>query len=259
MRSIWSGALSFGLINIPVKIYSASEERALKFRMLEKHGNCPISYAKICRSTGKEVPYEDIVKGYEYQKGDYVILSDEDFERASPRKTKTIDIVHFIEEEEIPVKFIDKPYFIEPDKKAEKAYVLLREALKRAKKAGIARWVLKNKEHMALIKPDGNILTLIQLRFEDELRSPSDLHIPDKADYSKKELEIALSLIDQLSEHFNAKDYHDTYTEELKKIIDKKAKGKPIKVSEENEPAPTDMKNLMDILQKSLAKAKTTA
>ncbi len=114
MRAIWSGSLSFGLINIPVNIYSASAERALKFRMLEKHGHCPISYAKICRETGKEVSMQEIVKGYEYQKGDFVILSDDDFKKAAPRKTKTIEILNFVNEKEIPVKYIAKPYFIEP-------------------------------------------------------------------------------------------------------------------------------------------------
>ena len=257
MRSIWSGSLSFGLINIPVKIYSASEERALKFRMLEKHGHCPISYAKICRDTGKEVPFKDIVKGYEYEKGDFVILTDEDFEKASPRKTKTIDIIQFVDEAEVPVAFIHKPYFIEPDKKAEKAYVLLCAALKKAKKSGLARWVLKDKEHIALVRPENNALMLIQLRFQDELRKPDELHIPDKAEYTKKELDIALSLIEQLSEHFDAKEYHDTYTEELKKIIARKAKGKPIRLPDEQAPVPTDMRYLMELLKGSLEKAKT--
>lgn len=257
MKAIWSGSLSFGLINIPVKIYSASEDRALKFKLLDKHGHCPISYVKVCKGTNKEVKYEDIVKGYEYEKGDFVILTDEDFKKASPKKTRTLDIVSFTEEKEIAPKYIDKPYFIEPDKKAEKAYVLLREALKRSKKVGIARYVFKDKEHIGLIEPEGNALMLIQIRFEDELRSGTDLHLPDTADYSKKELDIALMLISQLEEHFKASEYHDTYTEELKKVIDKKAKGKPIKVSEEKEPVPSDMSNLMSILKESLEHAKT--
>jgi DNA end-binding protein Ku len=255
MRAIWSGSLSFGLINIPVRIYSASEERALKFRLLDRHGHYPISYAKVRRDSNTEVKYEDIVKGYEYQKGDFVVLTDEDFKKASPRKTKTIDIVNFTEESEIPTPYINKPYFIEPDKKAEKAYVLLREALRRANKVGIARFVLKDKEHIAIIKPEEKALMLIQLRFQDELRSPDDLHIPDKAEYSKKELEIALMLINQLEAHFNASEYKDTYTAELKKVIESKAKGKPIKVRDEKTPVPTDMRDLMSILKQSLERA----
>lgn len=258
MRSIWSGAVSFGLINIPVKIYSASEERALKFRMLDKHGHCPISYAKICRTTGQEIPYEDIVKGYEYQKGDYVILTDDDFEKVAPKKTKTIDIVSFVDEDEIPSMNIDKPYYIEPEKKAEKAYVLLREALKRSKKVAVAKWVMRNKEHIAMIRPEERALVLVQLRYQDEVRSPEDLHIPGKGSYDKKELDMALMLINQLKEHFDADEYRDTYTEELKKIIAKKAKGKPIKVAKGDEaPQPTDMRNLMEALRKSLEAEKS--
>jgi DNA end-binding protein Ku len=256
MRAIWSGSLSFGLINIPVRIYSASEERALKFRLLDKHGNFPISYAKVRRDINKEVKYEDIVKGYEYQKGDFVILTDEDFKKASPKKTKAIDIMSFTDEKEVPTTFINKPYFIEPDKKAEKAYVLLREALKRSKKVGIAKFVLKDKEHIALVKPEEKALMLIQLRYQDELREPDDLNIPDKAEFSKKELDIALMLIGQLEEHFNAAEYKDTYTDELKKVIESKAKGKPIKIKEEGAPVPTDMRDLMSILKQSLEKAK---
>jgi DNA end-binding protein Ku len=247
MRSIWSGAVSFGLINIPVKIYSATEERALKFRMLEKHSHAPISYAKIVRATGQEVPYEDIVKGYEYQDGDYVILTDEDFEKVAPKKTKMIDIVSFVDESEIPSTNIDKPYYIEPEKKSEKAYVLLREALKRSKKVAVAKWVLRNKEHIAMVRPEEHALMLVQLRYQDEVRSPDDLHIPDKSTYTKRELDMALMLIEQLQAHFDASEFKDTYTDDLKKIIAKKAKGKPIKVSKADEaPEPTDMRNLME-------------
>lgn len=258
MRAIWNGALSFGLINIPVRIYSAAEERALKFRMLDKKGHCPISYTKVCRSDGKVVPYENIVKGYEYQKGDYVILDPEDFEKASPKKTKTVEIENFVEEDEVESKLINKPYFIEPDKKAEKAYVLLREALKKSKKVGIGKIVFHDKEHLSMIKPEGEALMLVTLRYQDELRSPDDLHIPDKSKYTQKELDMAISLINQLEEEFDIKKYKDTYTVELKKIIAKKAKGKPVKVSK-GEPVPTytEMKDLMETLKKSLEKTKT--
>jgi DNA end-binding protein Ku len=263
MRAIWTGSLSFGLINIPVKVYSASEERALKFRLLDKHGNCPISYAKVCRLHNREVKYEDIVKGYEYQKGDFVILTDEDFKIAAPRKTRTIDIISFVPEEEVPSKAIDKPYFIEPDERTEKAYVLLREALKRAGQVGLAKVVFRNKEHIAMVKPEDKALMLITLRYADELREPKELNLPEKAEYSEKELNMALMLIDQLKDHFKAETYHDTYTEALKELIDKKAEGKPIKVADEPDAKTTNMRNLMDILQKSLenerAKRQTSA
>jgi DNA end-binding protein Ku len=253
MRPIWSGALAFGLINIPVKLYSASEERAMKFKLLSKHGNCPISYLKVIRGTQKEVPYEDIVKGYEYQKGDYVVLTDEDFKKASPRKTKTIDVVSFVDEDEVDSRYVNKPYFLEPDAKAEKAYVLLREALKRAKKVGVATFVLREKEHMAMIRPEGDALMLVQLRYQDELRKPEDLKLPKAAKFSKKELDMAIALICQLQDHFNADEFRDTYTEELQKVIAQKAKGKTVKIEAgEAAPVPTDMRNLMEALRKSL-------
>jgi DNA end-binding protein Ku len=260
MRAIWSGSLSFGLINIPVKVYSAAQERALKFNLLDKHGHCPISYLKVCRGTTKEVKYEDIVKGYEYQKGDYVILTDEDFKKAAPRKTQTIDILSFVDEKEIPSDLVHRPYFIEPDKKAEKAYVLLREALKRSKKVGVAKIVFRDKEHVAMVKPQSRALKLITLRFADELRKPEGLNLPGKADYSKREFDMALMLINQLQDHFKASDYKDTYTEDLKKLIEKKAKGKTVRVApEEKLSTSTDMRELMEMLRKSLEKEKRSS
>ncbi len=259
MRPIWNGALSFGLINIPVRIYSASKENALKFKMLEKKSLCPISYLKVCRGTKKEVKYEDIVKGYEYQKGDYVVITSEDFQKAAPKKTKTVDIVSFSEESAIDTKYFEKPYYIEPDKKAEKAYVLLREALKRSKKVGIGRIVFKDREHICVIRPEGTMLVLIQLRFQDEIRDSGDLKIPDKSEYSKRELDIALMLIEQLTETFEASKYRDTYTDELQKVIDRKAQGKPIRVTVEKEPVPSDMRDLMALLKKSLEQEKRSA
>ncbi len=252
MRAIWSGSLTFGLINIPVRIYGASEDRALKFKLLDKHGNCPISYAKVCKSTGKEVKYEDIVKGYEYQKGDFVILTDEDFKKANPKKTRSLDVLNFVEEGEIKSEYINKPYYIEPDKKAEKAYVLLREALKKSKKVAIATIVFKDKEHIAMIKPEDRALMLVTLRYNDELRPPKDINIPKEAKFSQKELDMAIMLIEQLEDHFKASEYHDTYTEDLKKLIEKKAQGKTIRVSDEKEPPKTDMRDLMAALRKSL-------
>lgn len=260
MRSIWTGSLSFGLINIPVRLYNASEERALKFRLLEKDNLCPISYAKVCRETGKEVRYEDIVKGYEYEKGDYVILLDEDFKKANPKKSQSIEIVEFVEEKEIDPKYYEKPYYIEPDKKSVKAYALLAEALRRSKKVGVGRFVLREKEHLVAVRPAAmetaaGLLMLETLRFQDEIRNPEELHIPEKAEYSKKELDIALSLIDQLTAHFKPEDFKDTYTEELKKMIEAKAKGKPLPKTPKPG-KPTEATELLKILQESLEKEK---
>ena len=258
MRALWSGLLSFGLINIPVKLYSASEERKLKFRLLEKHDLCPISYARMCRSTNKEVKNEDIVRGYEYQKGDFVILTDEDFQKASPRKTKTIEITSFVDEKEIEPQYFKSPYYIEPDKHAEKAYVLLREALKKAGKVAVARVVLRDREHVAIVKAESQALILVELRYQDELREPQGLNLPETATYSNKELDIALLLIGQLEQPFEPSAYHDSYTEELEKIISEKAAGKPVHISENAPAATTDMRDLMDMLRKSLENVKSS-
>jgi DNA end-binding protein Ku len=226
--------------------------------MLSRHGHCPVSYVRVCRGTDKEIPWNEIVKGYEYEKGDYVILTDEELKKASPKKTKSIEVTGFTAESEIPRLLIEKPYYIEPDKKSEKAYVLLREALKRSKKVGIASIVFRDKEHLAMIKPEGDALLLLTLRYQDELRKPEDLHIPSKTKFSQKELDITMLLIDQLEEHFKSSEHHDEYAEAVKKVVEKKAKGKPIKIKGEPVPTYSDMQDLMDILKKSLAKAKSS-
>lgn len=251
MRAIWTGSLSFGLINIPVKLYSATQENSLSFTMLHKKDLSPIRYAKVCRSDGKEIPYSDIVKGYEYQKGDYVILTDEDFKRANIKKTKTIEMVAFTDEKEIDTIFYEKPYYLEPDKGAEKAYVLLRAALAKSKKIGLAKFVLHNREHIAVIKPYDNLLVLNQLRYLDEIRQIEDLHIPDNEDTSSREISMAIKLIDHLSSHFDADEFHDTYKEELLTIIDEKAKGKKPKVKSQA-PKKGQIKDIMSLLKESL-------
>ncbi len=253
MRPMWTGALSFGLINIPVKLYSAAREQSIKLRMLEKGTLCPIGYVRVCKETGKEVPYEKIVKGYEFEKGDFVVLEDEDFERANVEKTKTIDIVEFVDEKEIGTEYYDKPYYLEPEKRAQKAYALLCESLKRSKKVGIARMVLRTKEHIAELKPHGNMLMLHQLRFQNEIRPAEDLSIPENQTYSKAEINMALMLIEQLTSHFKPGDFSDTYTQELFRVIGEKKKGKKPK-KKGKEPEYTRMQDIMEALKKSLEK-----
>lgn len=251
MRALWSGSLSFGLVNIPVNLYSATSDRGLRFKLLRKKDLCPISYARVCRSDGREVPYEDIVRGYEYERGEFVVVAPEDFERANARKTKTVDVVSFADEDEIDTKFVDKPYYLEPDKKAENAYVLLREALRKSKRVGIAKFVIREREHLGMIKVEGNAIMLVQLRFADEVKPASSLEIPGKQKVADKEMSLATLLIDQLTKPFDPKDYHDTYTEELQRVIDAKAKGKkPTKKGQA--PVATAVPDLMDVLRKSL-------
>jgi DNA end-binding protein Ku len=256
MRALWSGSLSFGLINIPLKLYSASKARPLNFKLLEKHSQCEISYQRICKKNHKEVPYEDIVKGYEYRKGDYVVLTDEDFKKAKAEETRTIDIINFSDEDDIDPKYYEKPYYLEPDKRAERAYALLREALKRAGKVAIAKFVMKDKQHLAAIKTEDNVLVLNQLRFQDEIRAPEDLNIPKKKDFSKKEMDLTTKLIDQLTEKFKPEKFKDTYTEKMLSIINAKAKGKKPPVAKTKEEPEGEVFDLMAALKASLDKEK---
>lgn len=258
MRPLWTGALSFGLVNIPIRLYKGSEDHALNFVMLHKKDLSPIRYARICKADGHEIPYQDIVKGYEYQKGDYVVLVDEDFKRANIRKTKLIEIVDFTNESEIDTIYYEKPYFLEPDEGATKAYVVLREALRKSKKVGIAKYVLHNREHIGVVKAHENLLILEQLRYADEIADASHLNIPSGKEASSKEVAMALKLIDQLTTPFKPAQFHDTYVEELKEIIDEKAKGKKPR-KKGKEPKITAMKDIMSMLKESLETHKKSA
>ncbi len=254
MRSIWSGAISFGLIHIPVKLYTAVAERALDFDMLRKEDLCPIRYARICRNTGEEVPYEQIVKGYEYRKGDYVVMEDEDFKRASVRKTQTIDIVEFVGEHEIDTKLFDKPYYLEPTKQARKAFALLREGLKRTSRVAVGKYVLRNREHLVVLKAEDDFIVLEQMRFADEIKRPIGLELPPGDEATERELDIAIKLIDQLTEPFRPEEFHDTYREELEKLIAQKAEGKT-PTAEEEKPISTEVPDLLAKLRASLEEA----
>jgi DNA end-binding protein Ku len=250
MRAIWSGSLSFGLVNIPVKLYSAIQEKELKFHLLHEKDFSPIRYARVCRANGEEVPYEEVVKGYEYKKGDFVVLEDEDFEKASPKKTKTIDIHEFVAEKEIDPIYFDKPYYLEPDKESEKAYMLLREALEISKKVAIASYVLRNREHIGIVKPYDKVIVLNQMRYAEEIQKPDKLELPESK-AKGKEVDMALKLIDQLSEKFKPETFHDTYVKEMKAVIESKAKGQTIKVKE-GAPEPTRVPDIMQLLRASL-------
>jgi DNA end-binding protein Ku len=248
---MWSGALSFGLVNIPVRLYSAAGEGDLKFRFLRQKDLSPIRYVKVARKDGKEVPFDEIVRGYEYKKGDFIVLTDDDFKKANVKRTKTIDITQFTDETEIDLIYAERPYYLEPDKGAAKPYALLREALRKSKKVGVAEFVLRNKEHLGVLKPMGNVIVLEQLRYNDEIRKPVGLDVPGAKKSDKKEVDMALALIDQLTKHFEPKDFKDEYKKEVTKIIAAKAKGKKI-VPKGTEPEVTHVGDLMATLRKSL-------
>ncbi len=249
MRSLWTGAIGFGLVNIPVKLYSATQQSDLDLDMLDKKDNANIKFKRVNEKTGKEVPWENIVRAYNYE-GNYVILGDEDFKKASPEKTKMIEIAEFVEEAEVETMFYETPYYLEPQKGGEKAYVLLREALKKTGKTGLGTFVLRTKESLGLIKPSGKVLLLQKIRYAQEIRDLEDLKIPE-AEPKAPELKMAISLIDQLTSKFDISKYKDTYSEELMKLIEAKAKGKKL-------PAPSmkvvhsNSKDLMEQLKASL-------
>lgn len=254
MRAIWSGSISFGLVNIPVRLYSATAtESKVEFDLLHKKDMSPIRYAKVCKVEGEEVPNDEIVKGFEYEDGQYVIMTDDDFQRAHPAITQTIEVTGFTSEVEIDDIYFEKPYYLEPDKGAAKAYTLFREALKRSGKVGIARFIMRNREHMAAIKPSGDVLVLDQLRYHSDIHKPDELKLPSSENVVEAELELAMALVDKLTMPFKPEEYKDTYSDELHKVIEEKAAGR-VPVAQGEAPTPTDVTDLISALKKSLEK-----
>jgi len=258
MRAIWSGSISFGLVNIPVKLFSGSESNSLDLDMLRKSDLCPIKYLRVCKNDNKEVPYEEIVKGYEYTDGEYVVLTDKDFENASLEKTHLIDIYDFVQEPEIDTRYFEKPYYLEPDKSGGKAYALLREALKRSGKVGIAHYVLRNRGSLGVLKPLDDLLILNQIRFKEEVREPAELKLPKSESLREQEIELALTLIDQLTMKFDPGKYKDSYVDDLKRIIEQKAGGQEPR-PQGKEPQPTKVVDMMELLKESLKQKRKEA
>lgn len=256
MRAIWTGSIGFGLVNIPIKLYSAVEESSLDLDMLDKKDHANIRFKRVNENTGKEVAWQNIVRGYLLNER-YVVLDDADFEKASPEKTKHIEITQFIDETEIDSTYFELPYYLEPEKTGTRAYVLLRDALEKTGKAGVGMFVMHKREHICIIKAKDDVLVLNRIRFPQEIRSSKDLKLP--ATKSKPaELKMAVNLIDQLTEPFDPKRYKDDYTGKLMKIIEAKAKGKkapfkPMKVVH------SKTQDLMDQLKASLSTSKKKA
>jgi DNA end-binding protein Ku len=251
MRAIWTGAIGFGLVNIPVKIYSATEESSLNLDMLDKKDQEHIRFRRVNEKTGREVKWENIVKAYEYD-GQYVILDADDFEKASPEKNKILSIDQFVKESEIDSIFYESPYFLEPQKSGVKAYQLLLQALAETEKAAIGTFVLRNKELLGCIRPyDDKVLLLQKIRFAEEVRDYDALNLPAKQTIKPGELKMAISLIDQLSDAFDPDKYKDTYTAELMKVIKAKASGKKIRHTV-SKVSPTRTVDLMAKLKASL-------
>lgn len=254
MRSMWTGAISFGLVNIPVKLYSGTQSHTLDLDMLHSKDLSPIRYARVCREDGKEIPWDEIVKGYEWQKDDYIVLTKEDFAKADPGRQETLDIVAFAKQEEVSPVYFDKPYYLEPGKGAGKVYSLLCQALEESGKVAIAKYVFRNREHLGCIRAQDDTLVMIQMRFADEVRSVDEVKAPTKAKLTKAEMTLAQQLIDQLTKPFDPTEYKDTYQEELERIIEEKAEGKKPKAAAG--PKKAEVKDLMAALRKSLSEGK---
>lgn len=252
MRPVWSGSIGFGLVNIPVRLYTAVEESSLDLDMLDKKDFSNIKFKRVNESTGKEVAYKDIVKGYLY-KDDYVILDADDFQSADAKKTKVIEIMNFVDVNEVDSIYFEQPYYVEPEKNGERAYALLRDALASTGKAGISTFVLRNKEALALLKPYGKGMVLNRMRFQEEIRPMDELNLPAKEKRKAKEEEMAKQLIEQLSDKFDISEFKDTYTNKLLKIIEAKAKGKKVKIPK-LKIVQTDSDDLMSMLKASLKK-----
>ncbi|RVU01336.1 Ku protein [Mucilaginibacter limnophilus] len=250
MRSIWKGSIGFGLVSIPIKLYSAVQTTGLDLDMLDSRDHSRIKYQRVNEKTKKEVPYDKIVKGYKIN-DDYVILEDSDFEDAAPEKSKVIEIESFVDIDEVNPMFYETSYYTEPDTKNNKAYALLMQALIKSKKAGLARFVLRSTESLCIVHPVKNVLVVTRIRFGQQIRGTEDLNIGDDVKVSKKELDVGLALINQYAEKFDVSKFKDEYHNELLKIIEAKAKGKRPTIKK-LKPHKTKEADLYDQLMQSL-------
>jgi len=257
-RPIWKGHISFGLVNVPVVLHPAEQRTDLHFNLIDSRDRARVRYERVNESTGEEVPWNQIAKGYEYSDGNYILLSDADFKRAAVEATQTIEIEDFVDSGSIDGIYIDKPYYLEPGKRGEKGYVLLRETLKRTKQVAVAKVVIRARQHLAAIAPRGDGLLLLLLRFQQELRDSRDLDLPGGSvksfKISEKELKMAEQLVASMHSDWDPKAYQDDYRARLLAWIEKKAKSEGAEplVSGEEEPEPVEVINIMDLLEKSV-------
>jgi DNA end-binding protein Ku len=257
MRAIWKGSISFGLVNIPVSLIAATRSEELKFRLLRRADMSPVNYKRVAAVDGKEVPWDEIVKGYEYEKDRFVVLKDDDFKRVDLEATDTIEIVDFVDLAEINPIFFDKPYYLEPQKGGAGAYLLLRHVLADTNKAGIAKVVIRTRQHLAAVKSNGRLLVLEIMRFANELVDPAGIKLPDAKEPGKRELAMARALVDQLSEKWAPERYTDDYRSALMKLIDAKVKagGKELPTATRPAKRATREVDLAEVLRRSLREA----
>jgi DNA end-binding protein Ku len=257
MRPTWKGSISFGLVYIPIAVYPATREEKLSFRQLRKTDLSPIKYKKVAEADSKEVPADEIVKGFEYERGRYVVLSDEDFEKVKIESTHSIDITDFVDLQQVDPKFFYKPYFLEPQKGGEKAYALLHKALHGTGKIGIAKVVISNREHLAAVKPDGLFLILELMHFASEILTAEELNRGPSTALNEKELKMAQALIDSMSSDWEPEKYRDEYRTAMLEVIEQKAKNKKIPARAVTPPPSTNVVDLVKVLQESLNRSQS--
>lgn len=262
-RSLWKGAISFGLVNIPVVLYSAENRNSFDLTMLDRRNMKPVGFKRYNKETDKEVGWDDIVKGYEYEKERYVVLTEEDFKRANVEATQTVDIVAFVGAEEIEPTYFETPYYLAPDKRGEKGYALLRETLKATKKLAIATVVIRTRQYLAALIPTGDVIVLNTLRYKNEVKSAKDLEVPSgklkASGVSPREIEMAKKLVEEMTDRWKPERYRDTYHDDLMKLIDKRIKAGKTEVITEPEtdeqlekPAKGEVIDLMALLKRSV-------
>ncbi|MEO5720828.1 MAG: Ku protein [Chthoniobacterales bacterium] len=252
MRPIWKGSISFGLVYIPISVYSATREEKLSFRQLRASDHSPIKYKKVAEADLKEVPAAEIVKGFEYERGRFVIMKEEDFAKVKIESTHSIDITDFVDLGQVDPKFFYKPYFLEPQKGGEKAYALLHKALTGTGKIGIAKVVISNREHLASVKPDGLFLVLELMHFASEILSPEELNNGTKGTITDKELKMAQTLIESMSGEWEPEKYRDEYRTAVMELIEQKAQNKEIADRPAAPVRATNVVDLVKVLQESL-------
>jgi DNA end-binding protein Ku len=254
-RALWKGSISFGLVNIPIELHTAVRNHRPKFRMLHAKDKSPVKFQRVCQRDGSPVAWEDLVKGYEYDKGHFVVITKEDFQTAALEKTRTIDIIDFVNADEIDDRFFETPYYLTPAKGGERAYALLREAIRESGRIGIAKFILRDAQHLAAVEVIEHALVLSVMRFADELVDPAGFEFPASGGMRKPELDMAKALVNSLAADWDPSKYTDQYRENLLRIIQGKVKGKDVKLKADEEPRQAKVVDLMERLRQSLAQS----
>jgi DNA end-binding protein Ku len=249
---MWKGAIAFGLVNIPVELYSAVRDHRPRFRLLHAKDESPVHYERVCQSDGKAIAWEDLVKGYEYEKGQFVVLTKDDFKTAALEKTKTIDILDFVDPKEVDERYFETPYYLQPGKGADRAYALIRDAIRESGQIGIAKIILRDAQHLAAVEAIGNALVLTMMRFADELADLADFSFPTSTGIRPAEMKMARQLVDNLSAKWEPEKYTDEYTANLMRVIQGKLKGKKPRLQERETTQKADVIDLMARLRASL-------